>query len=196
MRMRKKKKAKHAKGHHPGTKTTQFKAATQCNRCGIPLTPENKRDGKCVDCKKLLQREQVALYNQRHPDRLAATRKATEAKRVMTPARREATRLLTKRWIENNPVRAALGHTIRQQRRRTRCRDNGRGISLQEWREQLEVFNRTCAYCLRDDVPMTLDHVIPVSRDGPHEIENAVPACRACNEKKHARGPLVMLNTG
>ncbi len=50
-----------------------------------------------------------------------------------------------------------------------------------------EVFLRdsyTCQYCGRRTSDLTLDHVIPRSRGGPHTWENLAAACRACNHRK------------
>ena len=30
-----------------------------------------------------------------------------------------------------------------------------------------------------------MDHVLPLSRGGLHEVNNLVPACRKCNFNKH-----------
>jgi len=32
-----------------------------------------------------------------------------------------------------------------------------------------------------------MDHRIPLSRGGRHEIENITPACKPCNSRKHTR---------
>jgi 5-methylcytosine-specific restriction endonuclease McrA len=50
-----------------------------------------------------------------------------------------------------------------------------------------EVFIRdgyTCQYCGEQTRDLTLDHVIPRSRGGPHTWENLVSACRQCNHRK------------
>ncbi len=50
-----------------------------------------------------------------------------------------------------------------------------------------EVFLRdayTCQYCGRRTSDLTLDHVIPRHRGGPHTWENLASACRACNHRK------------
>ena len=39
-----------------------------------------------------------------------------------------------------------------------------------------------CSYC--DDPATTIDHVIPVSKGGTHDLSNLVPACRPCNASK------------
>jgi 5-methylcytosine-specific restriction endonuclease McrA len=55
-----------------------------------------------------------------------------------------------------------------------------------------EIFARDgwqCVYCGRATRDLTLDHVIPRHRGGPHTWENLVAACRACNHKKAGRTP-------
>lgn len=50
-----------------------------------------------------------------------------------------------------------------------------------------EVFQRdrfTCQYCGTTHGDLTLDHVVPRSKGGPHTWENLVTACRACNHRK------------
>ena len=75
------------------------------------------------------------------------------------------------------------------------------------WRILEQVFNKTngaCYYCgtiFPPDVVVYLnidgeenfhgykrqwdvDHMLPISRGGNHKIENLVPACKSCNNKK------------
>ncbi len=44
-----------------------------------------------------------------------------------------------------------------------------------------------CAYCGRGDLPLTIDHIIPRSRNGEDSWENLVAACLPCNSKKGDR---------
>ena len=50
-----------------------------------------------------------------------------------------------------------------------------------------EVFirdNFTCQYCGRQSHDLTIDHIIPRSKGGPHTWENLVSACKPCNHRK------------
>lgn len=50
-----------------------------------------------------------------------------------------------------------------------------------------EIFMRdnfTCQYCGSAGGDLTVDHVLPRSRGGPHTWDNVVTACRACNHRK------------
>lgn len=55
-----------------------------------------------------------------------------------------------------------------------------------------EVFIRdhyTCQYCGKQTRLLTLDHVLPRNRGGPHTWENVVSACIPCNHRKANRTP-------
>jgi 5-methylcytosine-specific restriction endonuclease McrA len=47
----------------------------------------------------------------------------------------------------------------------------------------------TCQYCGAIKVPLTIDHINPVSRGGKSTFENCVTACKPCNAKKANRLP-------
>ncbi|MEP6872623.1 MAG: HNH endonuclease [Anaerolineaceae bacterium] len=55
-----------------------------------------------------------------------------------------------------------------------------------------EIFTRdgwACVYCGRSTRELTLDHVMPRHRGGPHTWENLVAACKTCNHQKAGRTP-------
>lgn len=59
-------------------------------------------------------------------------------------------------------------------------------------RERLFLRDRyLCAYCgqLFNELHLTIEHVIPVSRGGTHGWTNVVTACRGCNHRKGNRTP-------
>lgn len=64
-------------------------------------------------------------------------------------------------------------------------RQIGAGI---QWR----IFSRdnyTCQYCGKTGIPMTVDHIIPVERDGTDDDDNLITACRKCNKRKGSMMP-------
>jgi 5-methylcytosine-specific restriction endonuclease McrA len=46
-----------------------------------------------------------------------------------------------------------------------------------------------CQYCGRGDLPLTLDHIVPLSRGGDDSWENLSAACVQCNNRKGDRTP-------
>jgi len=51
----------------------------------------------------------------------------------------------------------------------------------------LEKFQRRCAYCHAENVPLEVEHIIPKSRGGSDRVSNLTLACRACNQQKGHR---------
>lgn len=49
--------------------------------------------------------------------------------------------------------------------------------------------NFTCQYCGKQSKNLTLDHIVPRSRRGPHVWENVVSACIPCNHRKASSTP-------
>jgi len=48
----------------------------------------------------------------------------------------------------------------------------------------LEKFNRTCVYCVKRDVPLEVEHIVPKSKGGSDRVSNLTLACVPCNQKK------------
>ena len=47
----------------------------------------------------------------------------------------------------------------------------------------------TCQYCGKQTRQLTLDHIMPRWRKGPHTWDNVVSACIPCNHRKAGRTP-------
>lgn len=59
-------------------------------------------------------------------------------------------------------------------------------VTKAQWKEIIALFRGRCAYCRRK-AKLTQDHVVPLSKGGPHLPENVVPACQSCNSRKGDR---------
>lgn len=51
----------------------------------------------------------------------------------------------------------------------------------------LAKHNHRCTYCQTSEMPLEMDHVISLSKGGPHCATNIVPACKPCNSSKGNR---------
>jgi 5-methylcytosine-specific restriction endonuclease McrA len=56
------------------------------------------------------------------------------------------------------------------------------GYELREY--LLEKWNRTCAYCGKQGVPLQVEHIHPRAHGGTDRVSNLTLACEACNVKK------------
>jgi hypothetical protein len=72
---------------------------------------------------------------------------------------------------------------------------NHRELGLQKWKDQrvrvLKRDNYTCAYCGLD--ANQVDHIIPRSAGGSHDLDNLVACCKPCNTRKGSKNEAVFL---
>jgi 5-methylcytosine-specific restriction endonuclease McrA len=86
-----------------------------------------------------------------------------------------------KNWIKSHPEK----HREYSARHKAiKLSAPGRGITAEQEREIFEEYNYHCVYCGRSDLPLTIDHIKPLSKGGAHDISNATAACKPCNSKK------------
>lgn len=134
-----------------------------CRNCGEVISADRRRDA--ITCGKRC----IEAWRSRNVDRSAYMDSSRDR-------RREATRA----WRLANPARArALVH-----RRRSLLKSGV--VSDRDWEALVRRYDGRCAYC-GSRGPMTMDHVVPVSRGGSNFIGNILPACKPCNSSKGAR---------
>jgi 5-methylcytosine-specific restriction endonuclease McrA len=51
----------------------------------------------------------------------------------------------------------------------------------------LEKWERKCAYCRAERVPLQIEHIVPSSRGGSDRVSNLTLACEPCNQRKGAQ---------
>jgi len=57
-----------------------------------------------------------------------------------------------------------------------------RGYEVREY--LLEKWQRKCAYCGKEDVPLEVEHIVPKSRGGSDRVSNLAISCHDCNREK------------
>jgi 5-methylcytosine-specific restriction endonuclease McrA len=57
-----------------------------------------------------------------------------------------------------------------------------------EWQALKEKYNHTCLRCgkAEPEIKLTVDHILPISKDGNNTIDNIQPLCSSCNSSKGA----------
>ena len=48
----------------------------------------------------------------------------------------------------------------------------------------LEKWGRKCVYCGQENVPLEVEHIVPIASGGSNRISNLTLACHECNQKK------------
>jgi len=114
-------------------------------------------------------------YYAKHQDRLKtyARKYRAEHKKQVAAAKSQ--------YQKENPdqIRAARA------RRETKKTQVGGSFTAQEWQALCEKYGNCCLCCGTIDEPLTVDHVIPISKGGSSNISNLQPLCGPCNSRKH-----------
>ena len=102
--------------------------------------------------------------------------------------KRERLKLIKRRWKERHPDEVRLHKRISQRRRQTRMIGT---ITAKQWKQILLFYGRACAICHipESEVPLTIDHFIPISKGGNNYWYNVWPLCLSCNSKKRDKMP-------
>lgn len=85
-----------------------------------------------------------------------------------------------KNWRKNNLDKIRNYAQIR----RARIIGNGGDLTVEEWNDILDFYGHKCLCCGREDVKLTIDHVIPIFLGGKHAADNIQPLCGPCNSRK------------
>lgn len=88
------------------------------------------------------------------------------------------------RWKHLVDLDYKLYHRQKSKRRKAMLRGNiAHQIRPQQLRFRLTQFGHCCAYCGKGG-DLHIEHVVPISKGGPHTIDNIVVACQRCNYSK------------
>lgn len=151
------------------------------------------------ELRRLQRAREDAEYRQRLRERARETyRRNAERiraeRRIRADQRREELRAQRRRKYAEDPAKRLAyyrGWTERNLERvrayqkatdHRRCSAPGR-FTAAEWRALVASHGPCCTYC-GTDTSLTPDHRLPICRGGSNTIENIVPACLRCNQRK------------
>ena len=155
--------------------------------------PETKRDYRVANADKV--RDYMRNYHAAHRDksresarkyRAANPEKDRERHRKYNAANKDKSRERLRKYRATHP------DVVRAQKHRRRSLINTSIVDAPTARQIEEIMREPCIYC--GEPSEHLDHVIPLSRGGTHEIDNLVPACAKCNVSKWAKLPVLEWN--
>jgi len=138
---------------------------------------------KCKSCYNQYQSEKHSSlkYKEKRKERLANQRDHINARQ------RDYYSKNPDKWREyyqqrdlDNPE----GALARVHKRRARIKGNGGAYSAKEWKDLCDLFGNKCLACGNTTLPLTVDHVIPLSKGGTNDITNLQPLCKPCNTNK------------
>jgi 5-methylcytosine-specific restriction endonuclease McrA len=184
---------------------------TRCRECNNAVSRNRYSKDPEKEAKK--QRE----YNAAHRDAIRATVNRSYRKHI--DKRRVRDRAFGEKRRNNDELRARLNARARALREiniekaRARCREwNSRnkdkvraaqqrvsamrrgklktGVSAAELFQWKHAARKVCYWCGKKCARNhEVDHYVPLSRGGEHELSNLVIACKSCNRRKSAKDP-------
>lgn len=134
--------------------------------------------------RKAYNADYIRRYNIKHKARLAAQKKA------YAEAHKEKIAAYQKQWRAQNQVRLKAAHDKRRALKKAAA-VNLKGIRQFVSNVRSKPFS-TCYYC-EARVPSSevhFDHIVALSKGGPHSVENLCVSCSACNLSKGAKSLL------
>lgn len=182
---------------------TVFRTEKRCSKCSSTKPAaefyRNNRtsDRLCAHCKVCMD-EASRAHQRGNPVRAARAKvwREQNSEHVRDYYQRyyaenyEYIRAKGAEWQKNNPEKSR----IRNQRRRARKRSvETEMFSKQDLTNHFDDIGAyACVYC--DGPYQQDDHVVPISKGGPHTIDNMVPSCKTCNIIKKDTDPVEFIS--
>ena len=96
---------------------------------------------------------------------------------------KEKVKFWRKRYLLNHPEYKQW----KKRKRRAREKNAEGNFTYKDWLKKKEEFNFQCAFCKESEpkIKLTIDHIIPLSKNGTNYISNIQPLCFTCNIKKN-----------
>lgn len=157
-----------------------------CTRCEVdkPLDefPRNRasKDGFAYRC-KICNAELNKQWRQKNPDKARANSYKQSAKL------KERDPEYWNRWLRNDYAKDSAKYIAKVNARRARLLQCEGDYTAEQFAELCLTYGGICLCCESADSPLTVDHVVPLSKGGSNNISNIQPLCRSCNSKKGAK---------
>ena len=161
-----------------------------CSRCKQKRQANSfyRQQSWCKFCCSVYYKE----HRKKHPRLWAKWRKRCRARhgdamraavRSWYALNKERQKQHTYAWKKRHPIRWKRMQQKRLRLRRARLRGLTEHFTQQQWLALKKNFNYRCAHCRRR-TKLTVDHIIPLSKNGVDTIDNIQPLCKSCNTRK------------
>lgn len=140
-------------------------------------------------------------YRAKHRERIAAAKRADAAnsrarwhRREHSDVERQRVKERSAQWYAANAEHARRRAAGYRRANRDKCavwgeayrakRNAGAGVTASQWLSIRKALGGHCLACLAS-AHVTMDHVMPLSIGGLHDIWNVQPLCKSCNSRKN-----------
>lgn len=90
-----------------------------------------------------------------------------------------------RKYNHDNRIRLRPFYQVRHHNRMARMIENGGSFTVEQWNKLVNFYaaDGCCPSCGRLK-PLEIDHVVPLIKGGPTNIDNLQPLCKVCNCSK------------
>lgn len=170
-----------------------------CSKCRIEKSKsafgrnKNYKDGlryKCRECRRVSSKKYYGenietIMGKRELPENKKGRKRNHKRWRSLPGNKEKFSKTATEWAKKNPDKVAKS----AHKRRAKKYGNGGSYTAEEWQGLVQEAGNICLCCgiSGEEVLLTVDHVIPISRGGMNDISNLQPLCQSCNSSKSTK---------
>ncbi len=165
---------------------------SNCRDCGVELIvgenwwPSHAKQGSCscIECRKAYDHQwrqgQSRDRADYWPQHYAANRERECARSRQYYSEHQEERVeYTRQWKQENPEKNRdLGHRYRARKANVTIGE----VDIAAICDR----DKVCIYCGSAE-DLTIDHLTPLARGGPHQQDNLAVACRRCNSRKSTK---------
>ena len=169
-------------------KTCRYGVNSYCKQCDYKSN-KNWKDNNSNKLKEYQSnyynnnKEQILDYQKNYRKNHKKERK--EYDKIYQNKNKDKIRIRRLSYVKNNP-HIIFNNDIK---RRLRAENQGSGITKEQWYEMMKFFDFKCAYSDEyiggDSDKRTIDHIIPITKNGEHEVWNCVPMYANYNYSKN-----------
>jgi len=169
-------------------KSQNLNSVVNCVICGTKFTNVGHTTTCSIECSKqdridyMKQYRATPEYVVRRSELRAIPETKQKAKEYLQrPDVIERTERVMKEYHQKNKEL----YRLIDQNRRIRKLGNGGTYSVDDWLQLTILLGKHCLVCWKNNIKLTIDHIIPISKGGTNFISNLQPLCKSCNCKKH-----------
>lgn len=165
-----------------------------CNKCNKELPNTSEYFHKSKECKdglrgycKKCQFEHNKIYNEKNKElRKKLRRNRYEKHKEEEKQYCKDYSEKNKEYLINYRKENVARKRIVNQKHRSKKHNLKATLTIKEWETIKLYFNNKCCYCERD-LPLEVEHFVPIKSGGEYTKYNILPACKSCNVSKRSK---------
>lgn len=146
--------------------------------------------GQCFHCsREWYQRNKQRKADEYQQRKESIKERKSEVARKYYQRNRERLLVQQKKYYEQNKAKWV------NKAHKRRARGLPSHVKAEDLKRLTDLQQNKCAVCRIDLTKRHLDHIVPLSKGGTHEFKNLQFLCQSCNLNKHAKDPIIFMQS-